>query len=143
MKIDGIENGIVIDHIKAGKAMLVYKYLGLDKIDASVALIQNCSSRKMGKKDIVKISALIDIDLDVIGYIDPEITINYIKDGKRIEKRHAEMPNEIIDVIHCKNPRCITSVEQELPHVFKLVNPKYRTYRCIYCDTLVKAEEID
>ena len=143
MNIDGIENGIVLDHIKAGKALLVYKYLGLDKLNSSVALIQNCSSKKMGKKDIVKISELIDLDLNVLGYIDPNITVSYIKDGKTIEKKHVDLPMTVKNVIHCKNPRCITSIEQELPHVFKLVDKDRRIYRCIYCDTLVKAEEIE
>lgn len=143
MNIDGIENGIVLDHIKAGRSMIVYKYLHLDKVKSSVALIQNCSSRKMGKKDIVKISELIDLDLDVLGYIDSGITVNYIKDGKKVEKTHVDLPEELKNVIHCKNPRCITSVEQEIEHVFKLVDREKRIYKCIYCDTLRKAEEID
>lgn len=143
MKIDGIQNGIVLDHIKPGKAMLVYKYLGLDKLDSSVALIQNCKSNKMGRKDIVKIGELIDIDLNVIGYIDPNITVTYIENGEKIKKKHVDLPTTVTNVIKCKNPRCITSIEQELPHVFKLVNKDRRIYRCIYCDTLVKAEEID
>ncbi len=143
MNIDGIENGIVLDHIKAGKSMLVYKYLGLDKVKSQVALIQNCSSGKMGKKDIVKISEDIDLDLDVLGFIDPGITVNYIKDGKRLEKASLALPKKLTNVLRCKNPRCITSVEQELPHVFKLADEEKRQYRCIYCDTIVKDEEFN
>lgn len=141
MNIDGIENGIVLDHIKAGRSMLVYRYLGLDRLRSQVALIQNCSSGKMGRKDIVKISEDIDLDLDVLGYIDPGITVNYIKDGRRIEKASLELPEKLRDVLHCKNPRCITSVEQELPHIFRLADREKRQYRCIYCDTIVKSEE--
>lgn len=141
MNIDGIENGIVLDHIKAGRSMLVYKYLGLDKVHSQVALIQNCTSGKMGTKDIVKISELIDIDLDVLGYIDPGITVNYIKNGERVEKKNLDLPETLTNVLHCRNPRCITSVEQELPHIFKIAVRKGKQYRCIYCDTIVKKEE--
>lgn len=142
MNIDGIENGIVLDHIKAGKSMLVYRYLGLDKVRSQVALIQNCSSRKMGKKDIVKISEDIDLDLEVLGFIDPGITVNYIKDGKRIRKASLELPERLTNVLRCKNPRCISSTEQELPQVFKIADRERRQYRCIYCDTIVKNEEL-
>ncbi|MBR1856809.1 MAG: aspartate carbamoyltransferase regulatory subunit [Oribacterium sp.] len=143
MTVDGIENGIVLDHIEAGKAMLVYKYLHLDKLDSQVALIQNCSSRKMGKKDIVKISEDLDIDLDVLGYIDPGITVNYIKDGKRVDKKTLQLPETLTNVLKCKNPRCIISVEQELPQVFKIVDRTKALYRCMYCDTIVRSEELN
>lgn len=142
MKIDGIENGIVLDHIKAGKSMIVYKYLGLDKLSSQVALIQNCSSRKLGRKDIVKISEEIDLDLDVLGYIDPNITVNYIKDGRNYKKAALALPQTLKNVLCCKNPRCISSTEQELPQVFKLADAAKRQYRCIYCDTIVKNEDL-
>ncbi len=142
MKIDGIENGIVLDHIKAGKSMIVYKYLGLDKLSSQVALIQNCTSHKMGKKDIVKISEDIDLDLDVLGYIDPDITVNYIQDGKSIKKAALTLPETLRNVLCCRNPRCISSTEQELPQVFKLADREKRQYRCIYCDTVVKNEDL-
>ena len=143
MTVDGIENGIVLDHIEAGKAMLVYKYLHLDKLDSQVALIQNCSSRKMGKKDIVKISEDLDIDLDVLGYIDPGITVNYIKNGIRVDKKTLQLPETLTNVLKCKNPRCIISIEQELPQVFKIVDRSKALYRCIYCDTVVRSEELN
>ena len=143
MTVDGIENGIVLDHIEAGKAMLVYKYLHLDKLDSQVALIQNCSSRKMGKKDIVKISEDLDIDLDVLGYIDPGITVNYIKDGKRVDEKTLQLPETLTNVLKCKNPRCIISIEQELPQVFKIVDRTKALYRCMYCDTIVRSEELN
>ncbi|SDZ82325.1 aspartate carbamoyltransferase regulatory subunit [Oribacterium sp. KHPX15] len=142
MTVDGIENGIVLDHIEAGKAMMVYKYLNLDKLDSQVALIQNCSSRKMGKKDIVKISEDLDIDLDVLGYIDPGITVNYIKNGIRVDKKTLQLPETLTNVLKCKNPRCIISVEQELPQVFKIVDRTKALYRCMYCDTIVRSEEL-
>ena len=142
MTVDGIENGIVLDHIEAGKAMLVYKYLHLDKLDSQVALIQNCSSRKMGKKDIVKISEDLDIDLDVLGYIDPGITVNYIKNGIRVDKKTLQLPETLTNVLKCKNPRCIISIEQELPQVFKIVDRTKALYRCMYCDTIVRSEEL-
>ena len=134
MKVDGIENGIVLDHITAGKGMLVYKYLHLDRLTSQVALIQNCSSGKMGRKDIVKISEDLDIDLDVLGYIDPGITVNYIKNGARVEKKALSLPETLTNVLTCKNPRCITSIEQELPHIFYLSDEKTETYRCQYCE---------
>jgi aspartate carbamoyltransferase regulatory subunit len=140
MNVDGIENGIVLDHIKAGKAMLVYKYLHLQNVQSPVALIQNCTSSKMGKKDIVKISEDMDLDLDVLGFIDPGITVNYIKDGKRVVKKTITLPETLTNVLRCQNPRCITSTEQELPQVFKIVDRSHAQYRCIYCDTLVNAE---
>ena len=138
MNIDSIQNGIVLDHITAGKALQIYNDLHLDKLDCSVAIIKNVKSEKMGRKDILKIDQDIDINLDVLGYIDPDISVNIIKDGERIEKRQLKLPERITNVIRCKNPRCITSVEQELPQVFTLTEESTRTYRCLYCET--KAE---
>ncbi len=138
MNIDSIHNGIVLDHIKAGKAMEIYKFLRLDSLDCSVAIIKNAPSQKSGRKDIIKIDSEMAIDLNILGFIDPEITVNIIKDGHLVEKKHLTLPDTIRDVLKCKNPRCITSVEQELPHIFKLTNPAKATYRCLYCET--KAE---
>ena len=135
MKIDPIKNGIVLDHIEAGKGMEVYNFLGLDELNCTVALIKNVPSKKTGKKDIIKIDADIVIDLDVLGYIAPEVTVNTIKDGKTIEKKRLELPETIKNVIKCKNPRCITSVEQDVDHVFKLIDKEKRVYRCIYCES--------
>ena len=135
MNIDSIKNGIVIDHIKAGKSLEIYHLLNLDKVDCSVAIIKNVNSRKMGKKDIIKIDSDIEIDLDTLGYIDPFITIDIIKDGKLAEKKHVELPDRITNVIHCKNPRCITTIEQELPHIFKLTDRENIVYRCLYCES--------
>ncbi|MBR5128656.1 MAG: aspartate carbamoyltransferase regulatory subunit, partial [Firmicutes bacterium] len=112
MNIDGVKTGIVLDHIKAGKSMEIYKHLKLDKIDNTVAIIKNASSSKYGKKDIIKIDELIEIDLDVLGYIDSNITVNIVKDEKLAEKKHLELPETLENVIKCKNPRCITSIEQ-------------------------------
>ena len=134
MKIDSIKNGIVLDHIKAGKSMEIYKYIGLDQLDCSVAIIKNAVSSKMGKKDIIKIADNLDLNLDVLGYIDPNITVCYIKDGSIVKKEHVELPERITNIIRCKNPRCITSVERELDHVFKLTDRENRVYRCIYCE---------
>ncbi len=138
MNIDGVTTGIVLDHIQAGKSMEIYEYLGLDKLQSCVAVIQNVRSAKYGKKDIIKIDELIDLNLDVLGYFDPNITVNYIKDGKLLEKKHLALPDRLTDVLHCKNPRCITSCEQEIPHVFELVDRDKKIYRCIYCDTQVR-----
>ena len=135
MTIDSIKNGIVIDHIAAGKAMDLYQILGLGKLDCSVAILKNVSSHKLGKKDIIKIDRNLDLDWDVIGYVDPNITVNIIKDGEQVEKRQLNLPEKITGVIFCKNPRCITSVEQELPQVFKLTDRSKRIYRCLYCET--------
>lgn len=135
MIIDAISNGIVIDHITAGRAMDLYNILGLDKLDCTVALLKNVVSNKLGRKDIIKIDRILNLDWDVIGYVDPGITVNIIKDGERVEKRRLKLPERITNVIHCKNPRCITSVEQELPQVFTLTDPESRTYRCLYCET--------
>lgn len=140
MIIDAIKNGIVIDHIKAGSALELYQILKLEELECSVAIIKKASSTKMGKKDIIKIDDTIDINLDVIGYIDPDITVNIIKDGKVFKKCHLELPEKLTDVIYCKNPRCITSTEQELPHVFKLTDREERVYRCIYCESKAKTQ---
>lgn len=135
MNIDSITNGIVIDHITAGRGMQLYELLNLDDLDCSVAIIRNASSRKLGKKDIIKIDADIDISLDVLGYVDPGVTVNVIRDGVLFEKRSIAVPEVLENVIKCKNPRCITSVEQELTHVFKLTDRENQVYRCIYCET--------
>lgn len=135
MNIDSITNGVVIDHITAGRGMTLYTLLGLDKLDCSVAIIKNVSSGKMGKKDIIKVDADIPINIDVIGYVDSSATVNIIKDGKLVEKKTIGMPETLKNVIKCKNPRCITSVEQELDHVFVLADKDEGTYRCIYCET--------
>jgi aspartate carbamoyltransferase regulatory subunit len=134
MRIDSIKNGIVLDHIKAGKSMEIYEVLGLDKLDCSVAIIKNVPSKKMGRKDIIKIADKFDIDLDVLGYIDPDVTVCVIEDGQIVEKGKLELPEKIVNVVKCKNPRCITSVEQEIDHVFKLVDRENRVYRCQYCE---------
>jgi len=138
MKIDSINNGIVIDHIKAGRGMELYRLLKLEGMDCSVALIRNAPSKKMGRKDIIKIDANLDIDYNTLGYIDPGITINIIENGTKVEKLHPELPERMTNIIHCKNPRCITTTEQELPHVFKLVDRTKGTYRCIYCESQAK-----
>lgn len=134
MNIDGVKNGIVLDHIKAGKCMEIYDALGLDKLDTCVAIIKNADSPKYGKKDIIKIDQLIDLDFDILGYIDNNITVNIVKDGKLAEKKHLSLPDTLTGVIKCKNPRCITSVEQEIVHIFKLVDKENAVYRCAYCD---------
>lgn len=135
MNIDSIVNGVVIDHITAGSGMKLYELLNLDSLDASVAIIKNVSSKKMGKKDIIKIDADIPVDFDVIGYVNPNATVNIIKNGNLVEKRSINMPQVLTNVIKCKNPRCITSCEQELDHIFKLTDEDGKVYRCIYCET--------
>lgn len=138
MNVDSIKNGVVIDHIKAGQSMEIYKFLGLDKFDCTVAIIKNAVSQRMGKKDIIKIDSDKDLDLSVLGYIDHNLTINIIKDGVNINKYHPELPLEIVDIVKCKNPRCITSTEQELSHIFKLTDREKSVYRCIYCESKAK-----
>lgn len=138
MNIDSIQNGVVLDHIQAGKSMDIYRYLHLDQLDCSVAIIKNVRSGRMGKKDIIKIDRALDVDLDALGYIDPDITINVIVDGVLAEKRHPELPETITNIIKCKNPRCITTTEQELPQVFKLTDREHRVYRCLYCEGQAK-----
>ena len=132
LNIDSLERGVVIDHIKAGKSMEIYRVLELDKLDCSVAIIKNARSKKSERKDIIKIEDRIDIDLDVLGYIDPNITVNIIDGGKIVEKKKLTLPARVVNVVKCKNPRCITSVEQELDHVFALTEKG--VYRCIYCE---------
>ena len=134
MKIDSIQNGIVLDHITAGKAMQIYYDLGLDKLDCSIAIMQNVKSDKMGKKDIIKIDKNMDVNLDVIGYIDPSVTVSIIKDGVTNEKKKVALPKKLINIKKCKNPRCITAIEPDIPQIFKLTDEKRRVYRCIYCD---------
>ena len=134
MNIDGVNTGIVLDHIKAGKSMEIYNYLRLDKLDCSVAVVQNVRSSKYGKKDIIKIDDEIELDFEMLGYIDSNITINRVKDGQLQKKEHLELPETLTDVIKCKNPRCITSTEQEITHIFKLADREKKIYRCAYCD---------
>jgi aspartate carbamoyltransferase regulatory subunit len=134
MKIDPIRNGIVIDHIEAGKGMEVYNFLGLDQF-GTVALIKNVPSKKTGRKDIIKIDEDVSLDLEVLGYIAPEVTVSIIKDGVTVEKRKLKLPKTVKNVIKCKNPRCITSVEQGIDHVFRLTDEENRVYRCIYCES--------
>lgn len=135
MNIDPIKNGIVIDHITAGKGAQIYSLLGLDSLDVSVALIRNVSSKRLGKKDIIKIDAEMPVNFDVIGYVDPGATVNIIRDGVTVEKKTMELPELLTDVIKCRNPRCITTTEQELKHVFRLYDAETMEYRCIYCET--------
>ena len=138
MIIDSIKNGIVIDHITAGKGMELYNILGLGEKDYTVALLQNVVSTKHGRKDIIKIDGVMEIDWDLVGYVDPNITVNVIRDGEQVEKRQLKLPETITGVIPCKNPRCITSIEQELQQVFKLTDREKRVYRCLYCETQAK-----
>ena len=135
MNIDSIQNGVVIDHITAGGGAKLYDLLGLDGLDCSIALIRNVASKKMGRKDIIKIDASIPVNLDVIGYVDPDATVNVIRDGKLVEKKSIPMPEQLVNVIKCKNPRCITSCEQELDHIVRLTDRDQKVYRCIYCET--------
>lgn len=134
MYIDSIRDGIVLDHIKAGKAMEIYKSLGLNEVDCPVAMIMNVKSKRMGKKDIIKIDSLFSVDLDVLGYIDPGITVNIIRDGKLAEKRALSLPEKITGILVCKNPRCITSCEQGIEHMFFLADKEKGVYRCAYCE---------
>ena len=135
MNIDSIQTGIVIDHITAGRAMRLYELLNLGSLECSVAIIQHAVSRKMGRKDSIKIDADIPVNFDVIGYVDPSATVNIIRDGKLVEKREIGLPATLTNVIRCKNPRCITSTEQELDHVFRLTDRLHEVYRCVYCET--------
>ena len=138
MTVDEIKNGIVLDHITAGHGMKLYKLLGLDNLECSVALIKNAPSRKMGKKDIIKIDADIELNTEIIGYVDPDTTVNIIKDGKNVEKKTIELPQRLTNVLTCKNPRCISATEQELPQVFTLADKENRVYRCLYCEAKAK-----
>ena len=135
LNVGAISEGFVLDHIQAGKSMDIYKYLHLDQLDCCVAIIKNAKSNKMGKKDIIKIECPIDcIDLNVLGFIDHNITVNIIKDSHIVEKKTLKLPNEVINVVKCRNPRCITSIEQELEHIFVLTDPKKEVYRCKWCE---------
>ena len=138
MIIGQIKDGIVLDHITAGLGMTLYNFLGLDKLDCQVALIKNAESSKMGRKDIIKIDRVIDINMDALGYLDPGVTVNIIKDGKLAKRQNIDIPERIENVIKCKNPRCITTVEQELPHIFTLRDKENRVYRCLYCESKAK-----
>ena len=135
MNIDSINNGFVIDHITAGRGMKLYNLLGLDELDCTVAIIKNVNSSKMGKKDIIKIDADININMDILGYVDPDVTVDIIKDGVLVEKKKIELPKTLKNVLFCKNPRCITTTEQEIEHVFNLTDKEERIYRCIYCES--------
>lgn len=138
MIIDSIKNGIVIDHISSGKGMELYNILGLGERDCTVALLKNVVSTKYGRKDIIKIDGIMELDWDLVGFVDPNITVNIIRDGEQVEKRQLKLPETITGVIRCRNPRCITSVEQELQQVFKLTDRQKRIYRCLYCETQAK-----
>ena len=135
MNIDSIQNGVVLDHIQAGKSMEIYKHLHLDQLDCSVAIIKNARSGHMERKDIIKIDSPVELDLDVLGYIDPNITVNIIRDGELVEKKHLELPEKLVNILRCKNPRCITVSEPQLDAIFKLSNRAKHIYRCAYCDT--------
>ncbi|MCC8023034.1 MAG: aspartate carbamoyltransferase regulatory subunit [Clostridiales bacterium] len=137
MNIDSIHEGLVLDHIQAGRSMEIYRYLHLDQLDCSVAIIKNVKSRKMGKKDIIKIDEAIELNLDVLGYIDPDITVNIIRNGRNVEKKRLSLPEEIVGVVQCRNPRCVTSTE-DAPHVFRLTDRENQVYRCVYCETSAK-----
>ena len=135
MNIDSIQNGVVLDHIQAGKCMDVYNYLRLGDLDCQVAIIKNARSARMGKKDIIKIDSPMDLDLDVLGYIDADITVNVIRDGRRVEKKHLELPQKLVNIVRCRNPRCITMAEEQLDSIFLLSDASRHAYRCAYCDT--------
>lgn len=138
MNIDSIKNGIVIDHIQAGKSMEIYKHLNLEQLDCSVAIIKNVKSNKTGRKDIIKIDNEIDVNMDILGYIDSNITVNIIKDNKIIKKQKIELPERIVNIVKCKNPRCITSVEHDIDNIFVLKDKETKTYRCKYCDSEIE-----
>ena len=140
MIIGQIKDGIVLDHITAGKSMEIYNVLKLGKLDCNVAMIQNAQSTKMGKKDIIKIGTLMDINLDVLGYLDPGITVNVIRDGKVDKRYHLWLPERVVGVIKCKNPRCITSTEVNVVHEFRLADKEKKIYRCIYCEHEAKTK---
>ncbi|MDR1066320.1 MAG: aspartate carbamoyltransferase regulatory subunit [Clostridiales bacterium] len=134
MQVDSIKDGLVIDHVAAGKSMDIYHYLKLDDMDCVVAIIKNVRSQKLGRKDVLKIEDPVDIDLDVLGYIDPNITVNIVRNGVIVDKKKLSLPNEITNVVKCKNPRCVTSSENYLPQLFTLADAETRTYRCRYCE---------
>ncbi len=134
MRVDEIKNGIVIDHIGCGKAMKIYTMLALDALDSPVAVLRNVPSKLMGKKDIIKIDGDITVDFDVLGFISPNITVDIIRDGVVVEKKHIDLPEKLTDILLCKNPRCITSTEQDIHHMFRLTDKEKGVYRCVYCD---------
>ena len=138
MRVDSMKNGIVIDHIASGKAMDIYNMLGLDALDCTVAILRNVPSKKMGKKDIIKIDCDIDINFDVLGFLSPNITVDIVREGVVAEKKHIDLPESLTDILTCKNPRCITSTEEDIHHIFKLTDAQNGVYRCIYCDTKAK-----
>ena len=138
MRVDAIKNGLVIDHITAGKAMEIVGLLKLDDLGLPIAIIKNAPSKRLGKKDIIKIDGDIEINTEILGYVDPDVTVNVIKNGEIVEKKHVELPETLKNVISCKNPRCISSCEQELPQIFKLTDRENRVYRCLYCETKAK-----
>ena len=138
MNIDSIKNGIVIDHIQAKKGMEIYEALNLNELDCQVAIITNAKSKKMGKKDIIKVDKDIDINLDILGFIDPNSTVNIVKDDKLIKKFHVGLPKKIVNVVKCQNPRCITSIEKDLEQVFCLTDKENKIYRCKYCEMSMK-----
>ena len=138
MNIDSIKNGFVIDHIPAGKGMEIYRLLKLDELDCSVALIKNVGSAKMGKKDIIKVDSALSFNMDILGFVDPGITVNVIKNDQIVEKKTMKLPERLVNVVRCKNPRCITTTEQELTQIFKLTDPEKRVYRCFYCEANAK-----
>ena len=142
MNIDSIQNGYVIDHIRAGRSMEIYRYLGLDSLDCSVAIIKNVDSRKYGRKDIIKIDQEIDLDLDALGYIDPRITVNLVQNRELLAKKHLELPSKLTNIVKCKNPRCITSVEEEVDHVFNLVDAQRELYLCAYCEAAAEKHRL-
>lgn len=135
MNIDSIKNGLVLDHIRAGRGMQIYHSLNLDALDCPVAIITNVQSKTCGAKDIIKIDADIDVDLDILGYLDPDVTVNVIRNSQVVEKKHLALPERLNGILHCKNPRCITTTEQELPQIFTLADRERRVYRCLYCET--------
>jgi len=134
MTIDSIKSGIVIDHIRAGSSMTIYSLLGLDRLNCTIAIIKNVKSKKMGRKDIIKIDEAMEIDLNILGFIDPNITVNIIKEDRIAEKKHLKLPDRVTNVLKCNNPRCITTTEQGLNQVFRLTDREHKTYRCLYCD---------
>jgi len=139
LNIEEIKNGIVIDHIKAGLGIRIFNWLNLDKAPYTVAFVANASSKKYGRKDVIKIDNNIDIDFDVLGLIDPNITVNTIENEHVTNKEKLQLPERVENVLVCKNPRCISSTEKYIPHVFHLENPDDRSYRCEYCDEIISA----
>ena len=134
MKIDSIENGIVLDHIPPGNAMRLYELLNLQALDCPVAIIKNVTSRKFGRKDMIKIDSEININLDALGFIDPQITVNWVRDGKVQKKKSVEFPQRLVNIVQCRNPRCITATEREVDQIFTLTDVKKCQYRCLYCE---------